>query len=146
MLPSLVGSIIQWRTRNDGALLFGYYILGSYVAALGLCFAAPGANIAGYTKRVVTAGMVFVSYAVGNIIGPHLFISTEDPPYRSGMLTCIICFSLAIPMIALLRLYYVKENRRRDRLMAERGQVYDPQEGDFADRTDCENLAFRYAL
>lgn len=146
MLPSLLGAIIQYRTRNSGALLFGYYILGSYVASLGICFAAPGANIAGYTKRVVTGGMIFVSYAVGNIIGPHLFISTEKPPYRSGMLTCIICFSLAVPLSGALRLYYIYENRRRDRIMAENGEEYDPSAGDFADRTDCENLAFRYAL
>lgn len=146
MLPSLVGSVIQYTTRSDGALLFGYYIMGSYVASLGLCFAAPGANIAGYTKRVVTAGMIFVSYAVGNIIGPHLFISTEDPPYRSGMLTCIICFTLAVPMIAALRWYYVRENRRRDVLMAQSGEAYDPLEGDFSDKTDCENVRFRYAL
>jgi ACS family allantoate permease-like MFS transporter len=66
MLPCLVGVIIQYKTRESGALcesniaptcatltclrlVFGYYILGSYVASLGICFAAPGANIAGTT-------------------------------------------------------------------------------------------------
>jgi ACS family allantoate permease-like MFS transporter len=49
--------------------VFGYYICGAFVAAMGICFAAPGANIAGYTKRVTVSGMVFVAYATGNIIG-----------------------------------------------------------------------------
>ncbi|WVQ79769.1 hypothetical protein IAT38_001869 [Cryptococcus sp. DSM 104549] len=146
MLPSLIGVIIQYKTRQSGALLFGYYILGSYVAALGVCFAAPGANIVGYTKRVVVGAMVFISYAVGNIIGPHFFISTESPPYRSGMFACIVCFAATIPMGFALRLYYVRENRRRDRLQAEMGEVAEPDAGDFSDRTDVENLSFRYAL
>ncbi|KAK8854473.1 hypothetical protein IAR55_003211 [Kwoniella newhampshirensis] len=142
MLPSLVGVIIQYRTRNSGALLFGYYILGSYVAALGVCFGAPGSNVTGYTKRVVVGAMIFISYAVGNIAGPHFFISTEHPPYRSGMLACIVCFAATIPMAGLLRLYYVRENRRRDALTAGNEE----EVGDFSDRTDIENLSFRYVL
>lgn len=157
MLPSLVGVVIQYQTRNSGALrkcphrpaltvVFGYYILGSYVGSLGLCFAAPGANVTGYTKRVTISSMIFISYAVGNIAGPHLFISTESPPYRTGMLTCIICFTVTIPLCAMLRVYYVVENARRDRIMRAMGEEYDPMKGDFSDRTDVENIGFRYAL
>jgi hypothetical protein len=157
MLPSLLGVIIQYKTRNSGALrespptppltaVFGYYILGSYVGSLGLCFAAPGANITGYSKRITTSAMIFIAYACGNIAGPHLFISTETPPYRTGMLACIICFTATIPMVAALRAYYVRENARRDRVMQEMGKAYDPAGGDFADRTDVENIGFRYAL
>ncbi|WRT68774.1 uncharacterized protein IL334_005754 [Kwoniella shivajii] len=147
MLPSLVGVIIQYKTRNSGALLFGYYILGSYVASLGICFAGPGANVVGYTKRVVVGAMVFVAYATGNIVGPHFFVSTETPAYRSGMFACIICFTITIPMAFLLRLYYARENRRRDKLAEESGDpTYDENRGDFSDRTDIENLSFRYAL
>ncbi|KAL1406111.1 hypothetical protein Q8F55_007794 [Vanrija albida] len=146
MLPSIVGTVIQYRRAAPGALLFGYYIMGSYVAAYGIIFGAPGANVAGYTKKLVVGAMIFVAYAVGNIIGPHLFRATEDPPYRSGMLTCIICFSLAVPMSFALRCYYVRENRRRDARQAALGERYDPAEGDFSDRTDVENLGFRYAL
>ncbi|OCF41073.1 allantoate permease [Kwoniella heveanensis CBS 569] len=146
MIPSLVGVIIQYKTRNSGALLFGYYILGSYVAALGVCFAAPGANVAGTTKRVVIGAMIFISYATGNIIGPHFFIATEVPAYKSGMLACMICFAITIPIGFLLRLYYTRENKRRDRLAAESGEEVDANGGDFSDKTDIENLSFRYAL
>lgn len=197
MLPSIVGIVIQYRTRSSGALrecrvrvyfvltpVFGYYIMGSYVATLGLLFAGPGANIAGYTKRVTTSGMIFVAYATGNIIGPHLFHSEESPPYRSGMLASMVCFCLVVPMVLSLRAYYVWENRRRDRRAmegfvmdgarvearqngkgredsgerggraGEDGEPDDGEEafgegegrGDFADWTDRENPAFRYAL
>lgn len=100
----------------------------------------------GYTKRVTISAMIFIAYALGNIAGPHLFISTESPPYKTGMLACIVCFSVAVPLVALLRWYYLRENGRRDAVMAEHGLVYDPQDGDFEDRTDTENIGFRYAL
>ncbi|OXG19188.1 allantoate permease [Cryptococcus neoformans Ze90-1] len=146
MLPSLVGVIIQYKTRNSGALLFGYYILGSYVASLGICFAAPGANVVGYTKRVVVGAMVFIAYALGNVAGQFFWKSTESPPYRSGMLACMVCFAATIPMGFSLRYYYVYENKRRDRLQAEMGEGVENDKGDFSDRSDVENLSFRYAL
>lgn len=145
--------------------------MGSYVASLGLCFAAPGANIAGYTKRVTAGGMIFVAYATGNICGPHLFHSDEVPPYRTGMLASIVCFVLVVPMVLGLRVYYVRENARRVRVRVQAVDAYSPSRerqdvergggegggeggvrealsssGDFADWTDCENPAFRYAL
>lgn len=160
--PTARPSSPVWLTQ-----VFGYYIMGSYVASLGLCFAAPGANVAGYTKRVTSGGMIFVAYATGNIIGPHLFHSDEVPPYRSGMLASIVCFVLVIPMVLGLRVYYVWENARRDRAQAASLQVSLGEgvsrcneggggggvvgealesSGDFADWTDCENPSFRYAL
>lgn len=45
-----------------------------------------------------------------------------------------------------LRYYYVYENKRRDRLQAEMGEGAENDQGDFSDRTDVENLSFRYAL
>lgn len=38
------------------------------------------------------------------------------------------------------------ENKRRDRLQAEMGEGAENDQGDFSDRTDVENLSFRYAL
>lgn len=45
-----------------------------------------------------------------------------------------------------LRLYYIRENKRRDRLQESMGEVYDANSGNFADMTDVENVNFRYAL
>lgn len=126
--------------------MFGYYILGSYVASLGICFAAPGANVVGYTKRVVVGAMVFIAYALGNVAGQFFWKSTESPPYRSGMLACMVCFAATIPMGFSLRYYYGYENKRRDRLQAEMGEGVENDKGDFSDRSDVENLSFRYAL
>ncbi len=34
-------------------------------------------NVAGYTKKQLTAAVLFTGYCIGNIIGPQTFISTE---------------------------------------------------------------------
>lgn len=79
--------------------------------------------------------MVFVAYASGNALGPHFFVPGQIPPYHTGMLMCIVCFCLAQTFLALLRAWYVYENRRRDRLQSQTGQK---READFADLTDTE--------
>lgn len=38
------------------------------------------------------------------------------------------------------------ENKRRDSLQVEMGKGTENDRGDFSDRTDVENLSFRYAL
>lgn len=91
VLPSLLGVALQYGTSNTGSRLFGYYIIGSFVGSVGQGFAFPGANVTGYTyvkawmrlgpwadysslfslsrKRITVGGMIFVAYAVGNLIG-----------------------------------------------------------------------------
>lgn len=58
----------------------------------------------------------------------------------------MVCFAATIPMGFSLRYYYVYENKRRDRLQAEMGEGVETDKGDFSDRSDVENLSFRYAL
>jgi hypothetical protein len=47
--------------------------------------------------------------------------------------------------LALLRVYYVRQNRKRDRLLAE-GQLQNRKEDEFADKTDLELPGFRYVV
>lgn len=47
--------------------------------------------------------------------------------------------------LANLRIYYVQQNRRRDKLLAE-GQVQDAATDEFADKTDLELPGFRYVV
>lgn len=139
----LTGLLIQYLTTNDGARLFGYYIIVCFVPALAQLFSFPAANVTGYTKRITIQGMVFFAYGSGNAIGPQFWHSGQTPPYRDGMLACIICFSFAIVLLIILRLWYIRENRRRDRLQAETGEA---KEADFSDITDMENVSYRYHL
>lgn len=44
----------------------------------------PSSNMGGYTKRVTSTALVFLAYCIGNIIGPHAFLSDEAPVYPTA--------------------------------------------------------------
>lgn len=73
-------------------------------------------------------------------------------PSRETQLTfppCCLQYALIVPLLLILRLYYVWENKRRDRLVAEEnasGKVVQ-ESGEFTDATDREQWrTFRYAM
>ena len=48
-------------------------------------------------------------------------------------------------LLVILRLYYVRQNDRRDKQLAE-GQLQNAPEDEFADKTDIELPGFRYVV
>ncbi|PGH23899.1 hypothetical protein AJ80_01961 [Polytolypa hystricis UAMH7299] len=108
-------------------------------------------NIAGYTKKQVTGGMLFIAYSVGNIIGPQTFKDSEKPGYKSAYIAMLIGYTIKLVSITILYIYMWLENKRRDRLAAERGgadsaYVDDAVENGMLDQTELDNLGFRYVL
>lgn len=83
------------------------------------------------------------------MIGAQIFRTKDAPRYVAGTATCCACFGLEVFVIILWRLWYVRENKRRDRLAAENGLSKEDQErqgqvlGD-QDVTDLRNPHFRY--
>lgn len=52
-------------------------------------------NIAGYTKKQVTAAVVFIGFCIGNAVGPQTFIDKEKRKYSISVLFPIPnCFRL----------------------------------------------------
>jgi len=41
-------------------------------------------SVAGQSKKVTTLTLMFVAYALGNIIGPQVFQSTDAPKYHNA--------------------------------------------------------------
>lgn len=76
LCPSALGIILQIALPRSqkGALLFGNYLIGSYVASLVIGFSLPTVNSAGYTKRLTLTGTVFLGYCVGNSASLSLFV------------------------------------------------------------------------
>jgi hypothetical protein len=76
-----------------------------------------------------------------------MFSAREAPTYPSGFVGMIGCWA-AVFIEALVLLFYLKrENRRRDKVQAQdSGAPLDSQDGmdNFSDKTDLENLSFRY--
>lgn len=83
--------------------------------------------------------------------GAQVFRTKDAPRYLSGTIACCVCFGLEIFVIILWRLWYMWENRRRDRLAAESGLSKEEQERlgqelGRKDVTDRNNPHFRYTM
>lgn len=104
------------------------------------------ANTAGSTKRSTVNAAFFVSYCVGNIIGPFAFKTTEAPAYTSGIIAVLVAFVVEIAALSLFALYMAGLNKRKEKKQMEAvGRAgADEDQSSFEDLTDFQNPSFRY--
>ncbi|KAJ6118643.1 Major facilitator superfamily domain general substrate transporter [Penicillium samsonianum] len=150
LIPTVIGASLLWKldhkTHKIG-VLFGYYIIGSYVCSVVLALQMPATNLGGYTKRTTSLALVFLAYCAGNIIGPHAFLAKEAPVYQTGVKLVLACSSGQAVLAVLLRFVLARRNKRRDAAAAAVGQVeISTDQSAGADLTDFENPNFRYVL
>jgi ACS family allantoate permease-like MFS transporter len=155
---SMLGWILVGYLPEDqiGAKLFGVFIFGGYAAAFPLSLSMIASDVAGYTKKTVVSGILFLAYCAGNISGPQVFLEKEAPLYRTGCITYISCLCLGIVTILVLRQYMDWENKRRDRVQGVCIEVEPREKGRNGvvelpaalglDETDWQQAGFRYIL
>ncbi|KAL2833327.1 major facilitator superfamily domain-containing protein [Aspergillus cavernicola] len=119
--------------------------------ALFLGWSLVTSNVAGRTKRTVVSSLTLIAYCVGNMIGAQVFQTKDAPRYMAGTITCCACFGAEVVIIVVWRLWYMYENRRRDRVAEQEGLGKEEikrlgQRLGAADKTDFENLYFRYSM
>ncbi|KAL2788654.1 major facilitator superfamily domain-containing protein [Aspergillus keveii] len=153
MILSFVGTVLLMTISTDTlsqriGLLLCYYITFSFWATTALSLSLLSRNIAGQTKKMVTLTVTFIMWAVGNCIGPQVFLEWNAPRYFIAFATHLGCYSLLVIVLVSLRWYLQKQNQARDRLAAEGVQEADPRDRSraFDDLTDKENLSFRYVF
>jgi len=93
--------------------------------------------------------LTFIMFCVGNIVSPQLFITSEAPHYKTGCAAMLVAIVLCLVLTVALGLYYVLENKRRDRVLASTSlevlAAMSVKDEEFLDRTDMEDaLKFRY--
>lgn len=83
VLISMVGMLLVWKLDEDNQTgrMVGLTLGGIFAVNIPLSLSVISTNVAGFTKRSVTSTLLFVAYCVGNIIGPQLFLTTEEPTY-----------------------------------------------------------------
>lgn len=142
LIPTVIGTCLMWkldRGSHKVGVLFGYYIVGSFVASLVLALQMPATNLGGYTKRITASAIVFTAYCAGNIIGPHAFLEEEAPQYPTGCKLFLACSVSQMVMAVGLRMLLVARNKRRDEAAAATGGGDIDLEGeDAVDMTDFE--------
>lgn len=107
----------------------------------------PMANISGHTKKVTMNAIYFLSYCLGNILGPQVFRKSDAPSYTRGYIGLLICLIISSVSIALYGFLCRVENKRRDRVHgpvdAALLAASDPGLA-LSDKTDKEKMEFRY--
>lgn len=159
VIPSIIGTVVlmtltyaeyevgtyQYKLRT-GVLLFCYYLTLSFWGVANLGLSLLSRNIAGQSKKSFCTATNFVGWAVGNCVGPQVFISTEAPRYLTAFGVHMGCYAALIVLLLGMRLWLMKENRRKDKLIEEGNVKADTElKHAFEDLTDMENVNFRYA-
>lgn len=108
-------------------------------------------NVAGGTKRTVVSSLTLIAYCIGNMAGAQVFRTKDAPRYVGGTIACSACFGGQIFVIIAWKCWYVYENRRRSRALAESGLSEEEQERQGRelgeqDTTDRKNPYFQYSM
>ncbi|KAL5319059.1 hypothetical protein ACEPPN_014129 [Leptodophora sp. 'Broadleaf-Isolate-01'] len=108
-------------------------------------------NVAGRTKKSVTSALLFIAYCVGNAIGAQVFQAKDAPRYIPGHTVCGVMYGVEFSSMVCWRTYYVWQNKRRAKKIAEMG--ISPEESARigamnaeADMTDFDNIHFKYQI
>ncbi|KFY00283.1 hypothetical protein V490_01414 [Pseudogymnoascus sp. VKM F-3557] len=151
VVPSFIGTIVLMTVKESNmatkvGLLISYYITLSFWSAQTLALSMISRNIAGQTKKAVVVACNFIAWSVGNSIGPQVFLKWDAPRYFIAFATHIGCYTLLMFVIAFLRFWLLRENKKKDQLAAAgiREAADENMTHAFDDLTDRENPNFRY--
>lgn len=126
-----------------------FQLTACYTASFSMIMSLITANTAGSTKRSTVNGFFFVSYCVGNIIGPFAFKPSQAPEYTSGIVAVLVGYCAEIALLIGFAIYLASCNKLKARGVAALEQEHgvDEQErvlAGFSDLTDKENPYFEY--
>ncbi|KAL2822888.1 major facilitator superfamily domain-containing protein [Aspergillus granulosus] len=152
LVPAFTGMIALSQLPTDRMqwTRWGMYILQVFGSLPGLMiWTFLPSNIAGRTKKTVVSTILFIAYCVGNAVGAQIMTPSDAPKYTRGITTCGILYVVEFCSMGAWRAYYVWENKRRAKIIAEMGISEEESErlgkvNAENDMTDRENVHFRY--
>ncbi|KAK5683077.1 hypothetical protein LTS10_004607 [Elasticomyces elasticus] len=149
----IAGAAMLVGVPNDykWARLVGLWLCFFQGLGFSMSLTMISSNVAGYTKKQLTAAILFTGYCVGNIIGPQTFKSSEAPLYHSAYIAMLVGYSVKLAMVVVLYIYMWRANVKRDREAAAAGTIDDDEEKAAIERgmhdvTELDNKGFRYSL
>ncbi|KAK6068623.1 major facilitator superfamily transporter [Seiridium cupressi] len=149
--PSFVGTAILMALPSETlaqhvGLLISYYITLSFWSAQTLGLSMMSRNVAGQTKKSVVVALNFIFWAVGNAIGPQVFLDRDAPRYFIAFAVHIGCYVLLVFIIIFFRWHLKHQNKKKDELAS--AGIQEAHDANmvhaFEDLTDRENPNFRY--
>ncbi|KAI6088691.1 MFS general substrate transporter [Hypoxylon rubiginosum] len=147
-LPGIAGliGILTISIENRYALVAMCWLQNVLGSPIVLSWTVPGLNVAGHTKRSTVLGIYFVCYVVGNIIGPHLFLSSEVPRYPTAIKGLLGTYCAVALIQGVYTLWCWYDNKQRDKLGMHAEVLEEELLEGFDDLTDKQNKHFRYKL
>lgn len=141
----IIGSIVVYSLprTNLGGQMVGLYLLYTYFGPYVVGISLAQANTAGHTKKTVVFAILYIGYAVGNLIGPQTFRASQAPEYIGGFTAMIVCYCVCIGLMGLYWALAARQNKRIDARAAEVNSGDDLLDG-FTDLTDQQQEGFRY--
>jgi len=149
IIPCLIGVILLQTLpySNKWGLVGGYWLATCETSIFAVNMSLMSSNFKGHTRKAMISTVYFLGYAVGCIVGPQLFISTEAPLYPTAMRTISALYVIFIFAILAFMIINWRENKRRDKLAAEGVQAAIARPAEHEDNeTDKQDLGFRYVL
>ncbi|KAL2832543.1 fungal-specific transcription factor domain-containing protein [Aspergillus cavernicola] len=138
-----IGAIIVYTLprTNIGGQMVGIYLLYTYFGPYIVGISMSQANTAGSTKKTVQYSVLYIGYAVGNLIGPQTFRANQAPAYTGGFAAMLACYCVCVLLMAVYWVLTVMLNRRVTEGVegSVEGQMDDEDLVDaFADKTDFQ--------
>ncbi|KAK2741384.1 hypothetical protein FQN57_005669 [Myotisia sp. PD_48] len=145
----IIGSIVVYTldTKQVPGQMIGLYLLYTYFGP----YVVAQANTAGHTKKNVQYSILYIGYAVGNLIGPQTFRESQAPKYTGGFIAMLGCYCACIVLIGVYWMV-ARNSGNPSRLIQLEGNLTTLIELDnearmadgFFDQTDFEQESFRY--
>ncbi|TVY53544.1 putative transporter [Lachnellula cervina] len=141
------GLLVGLPSENKWGRLVALWLCYSQNLGFSMSLTMISSNVAGYTKKQLTAAVIFIGWCAGNIAGPQTFITDEAPGYHTAYLAMLIAYSIKLVMAFVLYIHMYMFNRTRDREQA--ATPLDEKEAielGMHDATEFDNKGFRYIL
>jgi len=113
-LVSVVGMLLIWKLNPEEQVgrMVGLSIGIVYAINLPISLSIVTSNVAGFSKKSVVSSLLFISYCVGNVIGPQFFLASEEPSYPVSYVLdidwCFACYCLMLTSIDWYQGCYVR--------------------------------------
>ncbi|OQE21403.1 hypothetical protein PENFLA_c014G09232 [Penicillium flavigenum] len=143
----IIGAILVYSLprTNLGGQMVGIYLLYTYFGPYVVGISMAQANTAGNTKKTVQYSILYIGYAVGNLIGPQTFRANQAPAYTGGFVAMLACYCVCVLLMAV---YWAIAHNLNRRATVGVDPEEDRADGDlmdaFADKTDFQQKAFKY--
>ncbi|KAL2444898.1 MFS-type transporter cnsL [Exophiala dermatitidis] len=126
-----------------GAQLVGLYFVYTYFGPYAVGISLAQANTSGHTKKSLSFAILYIAYAVGNLIGPQTFRANQAPAYTGGVVAMLVCYCVCIALMVAYWIFCISLNRRRavtEQLPASEEDLVEA----FQDLSDFKKPNFRY--